>query len=796
MRELLILTTFKTKFEIYSLLTTSPGIGGVLKQRYSDFLVHEIDPQGRVVILNSVLPQHKKQQKERAVQKQQVDEEKSSESQSAAHTVKAQEATTQTLLEKEGWRASQELLTHGEYLTGGPKLEASKALYPIIGTGGIRQLLQLVLAVRNDTITEGSGKVISAWKKGERAGQISDESDDKQQFTYDTILPLTTQTKEERTAIHQTVRKYFPFLESMTVTEKGQQKNTRESETSGIRVMLSQKLNKVQLEVSLGFRAAQDNQKAIGSTRSSSTSNANTSRDYDTPEYHHYTLYKVNNDTMSAISRIVKLLRVRQNVFGYAGTKDRRAVTTQRISVHKLDPQRVAGVNHAIPNIRLGDCTPANGPIGLGELFGNRFQLVLRNIDWKPSLLEEVELGPNALQEWAQHSFRFVNYFGLQRFGSQEVPTHYIGRALLRGHIREAITLILRFDLWEVAEESDESRRHPHLSTDVLEILQGCFNDPSHAKTRDTFLRTKNIKSMTRMLPHFSTAEYSLLEGLGRFDLSKPIEAFKCVPRPTRLFYLHSYQSYLWNRLVSERVKRYGEAVTVGDLVTSGSYGDGELDDGDDASEASPGISIAHCITHEDIKTNTYSPEDIVFPIPGDSVRLPEHEINDEALQSILLQEGLLTEASSSTENPFHILNQRIASLNMGRLSGQYRRVFINCTDVAWEMVPYEDPKVPLFDTDLDILSKKNAFTGGSKGNQFQENVNELKASQDKESEYRRNILKSDGDTTRRLQEATWGCKLQLSLPRGCYATMALREIMKSSTRKSDMAELNETDKL
>jgi tRNA pseudouridine13 synthase len=37
----------------------------------------------------------------------------------------------------------------------------------------------------------------------------------------------------------------------------------------------------------------------------------------------------------------------------------------------------------------------------------------------------------------------FINYYGMQRFGSGCIPTHVIGRALLRGEYDRAVALLL-----------------------------------------------------------------------------------------------------------------------------------------------------------------------------------------------------------------------------------------------------------------------------------------------------------------------------------------------------------------
>lgn len=65
--------------------------------------------------------------------------------------------------------------------------------------------------------------------------------------------------------------------------------------------------------------------------------------------------------------------------------------------------------------------TKDNG-VNLGDLSGNRFKIVIRDVKEKSD-----ELIRSAIDSLKSNGF--INYFGLQRFGnSAESPTHLIGK--------------------------------------------------------------------------------------------------------------------------------------------------------------------------------------------------------------------------------------------------------------------------------------------------------------------------------------------------------------------------------
>ena len=141
----------------------------------------------------------------------------------------------------------------------------------------------------------------------------------------------------------------------------------------------------------------------------------------DQKRFCHFTLYKENRDTMSVINLIARLLHVKPSIFSYAGTKDKRAITTQKICAYSLDAKRICTLNKLIKNTSVGDFAYRECPLKLGDLSGNHFSIVLRNISSdadEPSVSALVHsLGQNG----------FINYFGMQRFGSGSVPTFEIG---------------------------------------------------------------------------------------------------------------------------------------------------------------------------------------------------------------------------------------------------------------------------------------------------------------------------------------------------------------------------------
>ena len=151
--------------------------------------------------------------------------------------------------------------------------------------------------------------------------------------------------------------------------------------------------------------------------------------------YCHFTLYKENKDTMESLNLISRLLKIQPKFLQFSGTKDKRAITTQRISCRNIDAERFKSLTGKINGIYLGDFKYENHGLSLADSLGNHFVITIRDLDGN----EEDVL--NAMQ--SLKTLGFINYFGMQRFGTRNISTHQVGIEMLAGNWQQACDLIL-----------------------------------------------------------------------------------------------------------------------------------------------------------------------------------------------------------------------------------------------------------------------------------------------------------------------------------------------------------------
>jgi tRNA pseudouridine13 synthase len=151
--------------------------------------------------------------------------------------------------------------------------------------------------------------------------------------------------------------------------------------------------------------------------------------------------------TDEAVKAIVRALGLEIREAGIAGMKDKVAVTTQWISLLSRDPETEARVRAlALDGIEILDVKRHNNKLKTGHLRGNRFTLVVREVE--PSQIATVKA---AFERIATEGV--PNLFGAQRFGKYG-DTAERAKAWLTGKERapsDARMRRLHFSAWQSA---------------------------------------------------------------------------------------------------------------------------------------------------------------------------------------------------------------------------------------------------------------------------------------------------------------------------------------------------------
>jgi tRNA pseudouridine13 synthase len=136
---------------------------------------------------------------------------------------------------------------------------------------------------------------------------------------------------------------------------------------------------------------------------------------------------KKNLSTWDALSRIANHLGINAREIGYAGLKDKNALTKQYISILKKHEQKLESFEHE--NIKFIDRTYHNNKIRLGHLKGNRFFIRLKKVT--PTAAIKLS---EALKQIKKDGM--PNFFGYQRFGT-DGDNYKLGEEILQGRRKE-----------------------------------------------------------------------------------------------------------------------------------------------------------------------------------------------------------------------------------------------------------------------------------------------------------------------------------------------------------------------
>ncbi|KAI5795758.1 pseudouridine synthase [Geopyxis carbonaria] len=678
------------------------GFSGVLKRRYTDFLVNEIMKDGTVVHLTDMGVKHLNPPAE----------EKKEEQQEQVKEVKKEEKKE----EKEEKKPKE-------------KVEEKKAAEDEVSEDDLK-----ALAALTDEATVNACVALLGASEG-------------------SVVTPAIDSKDARSSFHQLVRSAFSSRLITTTQDGG----------NGIIVKRANKNS-----------ATEDRRRSKRGGKNHKNKN---NWDELGGEYCHFTLYKENRDTMEIVNLIPRLLKMKsgaaaRNSLSFAGTKDRRAVTAQRCAAWRVKAERLAGLNTGNGGIRaarLGDFEYKPYRLDLGDLAGNEFVITLRSC-------QGAELESTVRAAVASiRSTGFANYFGLQRFGTFEnAGTATIGTLLLQSNWRAAVETILAYDHAILAHTPPTK-----LSSDEVSRAEAC---------RDFF--SENWDAAANKVPRRYIAEAALLRYFAAWQ--KPaghglnyLAAIQSIPRNLRSMYVHAFQSLVWNHAVSARLRLSRTDVLEGDLVYADTPdapapaadapdAEPEVDQNGEAvftaaPEAPAGFTAAavHALTAEDVASGRYSLADIILPTPGWGIVYPAPLLP--LYTSLLAEHGL---------DP-HAMKRPVRDFS---LPGSYRKVLSRFLDdeCTVEVVPGCALETQPVLTDLQRLLGAGTMLGGPEvGGKRGDGEGEGSGEGGEGAEGGEKRKREEGEGEGQGETAV---VVRMRLGTSCYATMALREMMKGGT--------------
>ncbi|ODS41948.1 MAG: tRNA pseudouridine(13) synthase TruD [Candidatus Altiarchaeales archaeon IMC4] len=261
----------------------------------------------------------------------------------------------------------------------------------------------------------------------------------------------------------------------------------------------------------------------------------------DTGKYKLYLLEKRGLESFALLSYLSKENRIPRNSFGFAGLKDKYAVTRQYLTVPSQ--YEIKTLNERNFNITLLGFVKS--AVKIGDSAGNRFEITARDI--KGEDLQEIDERASSLK-----TVGVPNYFDSQRFGSV-VKNKFIARSIVKKDYEEAVRLFL----------TGYARREK----------AGIKHEKIHISKNWDNVSNLNIKNLlfARIIDEYKKTGSWLC-------------AYKRIPCNLREMFALAYQSYLWNECVKlvlkcalNEKKIYGVEYNLGELLFYNDIGPDEL---------------------------------------------------------------------------------------------------------------------------------------------------------------------------------------------------------------------------
>jgi len=360
---------------------------------------------------------------------------------------------------------------------------------------------------------------------------------------------------------------------------------------------------------------------------SDSAATAELTIDGDKRKYVRFTVQKLGLSTMDVSTILATELDLPRHLVSYAGLKDKRALTVQTMSVPTGASQSLAKLKFS--KIVVRDMEYVRRPVQIGDLWGNRFAILLR--EFESSCADSMGIAQELAGKF------ILNYFGVQRFGVTRPDTHIVGRTAVKGDFEGALRIMLTVTSEYESGELTGARQDMAQNMTVTQKILDCF--------------PRGLRYERIVLRH-------LMKHPGDYH-----RAFTKIPSRIQTFFVHSYQSYLFNRLISQRL-RSGLSIQSpmpGDFLM-------QLDEAHSGRDSWLFVTERNLEQRRElVSSNTYG---VTAPLPGFSTRMPP-SLQSEMLETILKDEGITLMDFRSAESKalaspgsLHLISIKVPELN------------------------------------------------------------------------------------------------------------------------------------
>ena len=237
--------------------------------------------------------------------------------------------------------------------------------------------------------------------------------------------------------------------------------------------------------------------------------------------FRYFLMRKRNINTINAIKIIARKLHISKRKIYFAGEKDKNTLSEQYIAIRNFNEFKD---EYNFRNVYLKYVGSYDEPLKISDIKYNYFRITIRELS-----NEEINIFNKNIEIFNRYYF---NYFDDQRFGNRG-NNYIIGKYIIKRDYENAIKIFLTDYENEESEDSIKARK-------FLYENWGKF------------------KEALRIFPNYLDIETSLLNYLSKEEDYK--RALKYIPKRLLKMFTHSYQSYLWNKLLSNYIKNsYGE---------------------------------------------------------------------------------------------------------------------------------------------------------------------------------------------------------------------------------------------